>query len=74
MSEDKNNSYFAPFAMEDLGDITLLAGKKNEASSVYANLLAKFPALKGELMCLRKSLHAQTISVKVSSLKLQLQL
>ncbi len=43
MSEDKNNRYFAPFAIEDLGDLALLSGKKNEAAALYKDLLKKFP-------------------------------
>jgi len=42
MSNDKNNKYFAPFAMEDLGD---LYAEKNTASAIkiYQEILSKYP-------------------------------
>ena len=57
MSEDKNNRYFAPFAMEDLGDLTLISGEKNGAVSLYNDLLKKFPEFE----------RATDVQTKVSS-------
>ncbi len=42
-AEDKSSRYFAPFAMEDLGDIAYGKGNRNDAAAVYREILSVFP-------------------------------